>query len=104
MREVVEDIGFCLALGEGEARVGEVAEHLLDVRVDPAGEGLRSHCLHIHPVVGPSDPGNPGSPTCEMGPQGPLPHVHPEDETGQPQCFTDPGLFLPHANRAGRHT
>ena len=44
MREVVEDIGFRLALGEGEARVGEVAEHLLDVRVDPAGEGLRSHC------------------------------------------------------------
>lgn len=48
VREVVEDVGVRLALGEGEARVGEVAEHLLDVRVDPegAGAGLRSHCAH----------------------------------------------------------
>lgn len=35
--EVVENVGVRLALGEGEAWVGEVAEHLLDVRVDPAG-------------------------------------------------------------------
>lgn len=38
VREVVEDVGVRLALGEGEARVSEVAEHLLHVRVDP-GEG-----------------------------------------------------------------
>lgn len=46
VREVVEDVGVLLALGEGEARVGEVVEHLLHVRVDPAGQGgLRSDRL-----------------------------------------------------------
>lgn len=46
VREVVEDVGVRLALGEGEARVGEVVEYLLHVRVDPAGRGgLRSDSL-----------------------------------------------------------
>lgn len=39
VREVVEDVSVCLVLSEGEAGVSEVAEHLLDVRVDPAGRG-----------------------------------------------------------------
>lgn len=35
--KVVENVRVRLALGKGEAWVGEVAEHLLNVRVDPVG-------------------------------------------------------------------
>lgn len=57
--EVVEDVRVRLALGEGEARVCQVPEHLLDVCVDPAGRvGLSQPC----PPTPPRAPGTRAQP------------------------------------------
>lgn len=101
VREVIEDVGVRFVLGEGEAWVGEVAEHLLDVRVDPAGEAGLSWlpCSQVsaapHWLRGRGRvKSNSAALAPQVGQPQPLPaeqwgHLEPSDP-GFPICDTEP--------------